>query len=267
MHIDHLFLEDRILLLVIDSLSKYIEVEIDNNVSAGETVTALRLIFSRHGLPDIIVSDNATSFTASEFQEFLTQNAISHITSPPYMSSSNGQAERGVRVIKDLMKKNKVGSFKQRLCNILLYYRSTPHSVTNVAPSVALNGRKYVTIKDRVNPLYSHCSSSKLKTQIPFYEVGDSVQVLNLSGGSKWLQGTVVSRLGDNVYAIYIPSLDLVWKRHVHQMLHHSTSTHVFPEFSSSNEHPGSQLTSGSNRQNNLPRRSTRIRKPVDRYC
>ena len=32
--------------------------------------------FAIHGLPDEIVTDNGTSFTGTEFQQFVTQNEI-----------------------------------------------------------------------------------------------------------------------------------------------------------------------------------------------
>ena len=63
-HIDHFFFEGSIFLVAIDTLTKYIEYEIVNSTSAVETVDTLRSIFSSNGLPGIIVSDNATSFTA-----------------------------------------------------------------------------------------------------------------------------------------------------------------------------------------------------------
>ena len=136
LHIDHLFFEGHILLVVVDGFSKYLEVDIVKNVSSIETIECLRAIFSRHGLPDTIVSDNATSFTSYEIKEFFHNNSINHLTSPPYSPSSNGQAERGVRIIKDLLKKNSRGSFRTRLSNALLFYRSKPHCITKVPPFV-----------------------------------------------------------------------------------------------------------------------------------
>lgn len=76
LHIDHFFVENKICLVVIDALTKYIECEVVKNTGACETVETLRLIFSRNGLPDTIVSDNATSFTAAEFQQFVLDNGI-----------------------------------------------------------------------------------------------------------------------------------------------------------------------------------------------
>ena len=92
----------------------------------------------------MLVSDNATCFTAFQFKEFIQSNGIQHITPPLYSPSSNGQAERGVRVMKDLLKKSDSNnlSFKSRLAKALFHYRCIPHSITQIAPSVSLNRRK-----------------------------------------------------------------------------------------------------------------------------
>ena len=220
-HVDHFFLENKTCLVVVDALSKYIECEIVCSTSVDETIDALRLIFSRNGLCDILVSDNATSFTGEKFQQFLTNNGIQHVTSPPYCPSSNGQAERAVRTIKDLLKKNRCNqSFKTRLSRILFQYRSTPHSVTQIAPAVALNNRKFVTIKDRLHPNFSLLDSSNCKPQqITQYEVGQNVLVLNLREKPKWCQGKITKRLGINVYIVHVAEFDVLWKRHSNQML------------------------------------------------
>lgn len=47
----------------------------------GTTITALRDIFSRHGPPEIVVSDNGPHFTAKEFAKFCANNGISHRSS------------------------------------------------------------------------------------------------------------------------------------------------------------------------------------------
>ena len=106
---------------MIDALSKYIEVESVKSTSVSETVDALSSIFARQGLPDVLVSDNAPCFTAYDFGAILSRNGIKHTTPPPYCPSSNGQAERGVRVIKDALKKSShTGSLQYRLSKILL---------------------------------------------------------------------------------------------------------------------------------------------------
>ena len=220
-HIDHFFYEDKICLLAIDAYSKYIEVEVVKNVSVQETIDTLRLVFSRHGLPDVICSDNATCFTAAEFACFLKNNGVEHVTSPPYSPASNGQAERGVRVVKDLLnKQKKTESFRNRLCRVLFYYRCAPHNVTQTAPSIALNGRKLVTAKDRINPMFSNIKERpNVNTKMRQFETGDNVLALNVRGKPKWLRGKVVRRLGVTVYLVHVPELDITWKRHCNQLL------------------------------------------------
>ena len=91
--VSHFFFEEKTFLAVIDALTKYIECEIVQSTSAAETVDPLCVIFSRNGLPDTILSDNITNFTAYEFKEFIVNNGICHLTSPLYSPSSNGQGE------------------------------------------------------------------------------------------------------------------------------------------------------------------------------
>ena len=93
------------------------EIEIVNSASSASTIERLRSMFSTHGLPETIVSDNGTAFTSGEFQEFVEENGIRHIK--PYHPSSNGQVERAVQRFKEGMKKNLSGSLETRLSRFL----------------------------------------------------------------------------------------------------------------------------------------------------
>ena len=150
------------------------------STSSSDTIDALCLIFARQGLPDQLVS----SFTSFEFALFLNRNSIKHLTSPPY-SPSNRLAERSVRVIKDLLKKSPRDlSFRHRLGKVLLQYRSIPHSITQIAPSMALNKRKLVTLRNKINPLFC-AKETQSATKIPQIDVGSSVLALNMREGEK----------------------------------------------------------------------------------
>ena len=61
LHIDDFFYDSRVFLVVIDSFTKYIECEIVSSTSVSETIDCLRNIFARNGLPDTVVSDNASN--------------------------------------------------------------------------------------------------------------------------------------------------------------------------------------------------------------
>ena len=89
------------MLIVIDAFSKkWIEVFLTKAATTEATVEKLRECFARYGLPDVIVSDNASNFRSEEFAEFIRKNGIQHIFSAPGHPSTNGLAERAVQTVK-----------------------------------------------------------------------------------------------------------------------------------------------------------------------
>ena len=85
------------LLVIIDAYSKWLEVYITDTSTCAHLRNFEML---RFGLPELIVSDNATYFTSDEFKEFLKANGIRHAKSPPYHRATNGLAERAVQTVK-----------------------------------------------------------------------------------------------------------------------------------------------------------------------
>jgi transposase InsO family protein len=96
--------------------------------------------------------DNGTNFTSSEFEEFLKRNGIKHIKVSPYHPTSNGQAERAVRIFKEGIEKMKEGSMRTKLSRFLLKYRITPHTTTFVPPEELLMGRHLRSQLDLIQP-------------------------------------------------------------------------------------------------------------------
>ena len=72
LHIDHIgpFLRN-LSLLLIDVYSKWMEVHVVLSTSTEATIKKLRIIFSIHGIPDQLVSDNGSGFTSQEFSLFI----------------------------------------------------------------------------------------------------------------------------------------------------------------------------------------------------
>ena len=73
----------KMLLIVVAATSKWMEVEIVNSATTEVTGECLRMIIARSGLPEMMVTDNGTRFTSSEFQEFAQHNNIRHICIAP----------------------------------------------------------------------------------------------------------------------------------------------------------------------------------------
>jgi len=131
----------KMLLVIIDAHSKWLEVYITNAATSAVTIEKLRDAFSRFGLPEMIVSDNGTCFTSEEFQQFLKANGIRHARSAPYHPATNGLAERAMQTVKEGLKKAVEGSLQTKLSKFLLQYRLLPHTTTGMSPSELLIGR------------------------------------------------------------------------------------------------------------------------------
>ena len=89
--------------LVVDYYSCYIELSF---TTSSEVIKHQKSFFSRHGVPQIVMSDNGPQYSATVCKEFATQYSFTHTTSSPQFPQANGAAERAVRTIKDLLKKS-----------------------------------------------------------------------------------------------------------------------------------------------------------------
>ena len=88
-HLDFAGPMDRhMFLLAIDAYSKWPEVFLLKYTTASATITTLRSLFARQGLPCVNVSDNGPQFTSDEFSQFLRGNGAKHVTSAPYHPQS-----------------------------------------------------------------------------------------------------------------------------------------------------------------------------------
>lgn len=92
-------------MIVADSYTKWLEVFRMSQITLQATVTRLKRLFASYGLPEQIVTDNATTFISEEFQTFVKQNGILHTTSAPGHPATNGLAERHVQTFKVGLKK------------------------------------------------------------------------------------------------------------------------------------------------------------------
>ena len=82
-----------VFLIVVDSHSKWLEVESMHSITSEATIEKLREMFARYGIPQQLVSDNGPQFTSQEFSNFAKANGIKHTLVAPYHPRSNGQAD------------------------------------------------------------------------------------------------------------------------------------------------------------------------------
>ena len=122
------------------------------SASSCNTIAKLRTMFAAHGLPDLVVSDNGTTFTSAEFRSSLSRNGIRHVTSAPYHPASNGLAERYVQTFKNAIRKSGTPDLEQELSRFLFCYQSTLHTTTISSPAQLLMGRRLKTHLDFLRP-------------------------------------------------------------------------------------------------------------------
>ena len=82
------------LLVVVDYYSRYYEVVVVQTTTAGKVIDCLDDVFSRHGLPVSLKSDNGPQFASEEFQEYCKQNNIMHCKVTARWAQANGEVER-----------------------------------------------------------------------------------------------------------------------------------------------------------------------------
>lgn len=232
-HIDFLGpFKSKMYLVIIDAFTKWPEVFEMKSTTTEITIEALRETFARYGIPETMVSDNGTQFTANKFLEFCKINGIQHLCSPPFNPSTNGLAENFVKSFKNGIQKacNDGGNENVTLTTIinryLLTYRTTVHSTTGETPSNLMFKRE---IRTRLELLRNN-TREKARTrqkenfkgnrQITFEE-GDVVFARDYRNINKktWEKGTVNQVIGNQNYVIKTCKEQLLWRRHINQLL------------------------------------------------
>ena len=99
----------------------------------------MKSIFARHGIPELLISDNGPQYVSKEFKEFSDRHSFKHTTSSPHFPQSNGQAERTVQTVKRLLGRSDDPFLA------LLMYRATLLLWCGYSPTQLLMGRNVRT--------------------------------------------------------------------------------------------------------------------------
>nr|XP_050031134.1 uncharacterized protein K02A2.6-like [Dermacentor andersoni] len=138
---DLFFLEGKWWLIITDYFSRYPELVALNNLTSAAVINHCKSIFARHGIPEVVVSDNGPQFSrafGAEFSKFASDYNFQHVTSSPHYHQSNGMAESAVKIIKGSLKKT-ADAYKT-----LLAYRASPLK-NGYSPAELLMGRRLRT--------------------------------------------------------------------------------------------------------------------------
>ncbi|UYV78573.1 K02A2.6-like [Cordylochernes scorpioides] len=275
LHIDHAGpFQGKLFLVAVDAYSKWIEAKIVESTSAETTVNTMGEMFATHGLPDVIVTDNGTSFTSEVFKTFLKRNGIRHILCAPYHTASNGQVEIAIQTFKNLLRKNSRGNWSIRLARSLLTMRIAVNSTTRKSPAQLLMNRNLKTIVGKFYPESISEGRNRqddkfMKNWKPHREVEEGQEIMARGyHGSRWLPGVVSEKTGPVSIKVETEDGKLL-SRHLDQVRSCGESealpsTSSTPQVTPEIERPPAVQETDSSEGTPKPvlRRSLRIRKP-----
>ena len=71
-----------------------------SSISSAAVINGMKSVFSRHGIPHEVFSDNGPAYDSEEFEKFAKDWDFVHATASPHYPHANGLAERTVRIVR-----------------------------------------------------------------------------------------------------------------------------------------------------------------------
>ncbi|KAF2902523.1 hypothetical protein ILUMI_03666, partial [Ignelater luminosus] len=160
-------------------------------------VTLLQTIFCIHGLPQIMVSDNARIFKSKVFTKFCKDNGIQHKFTAPGHPQTNGIAERNIQTLKQKLSSSNL-TLQRKVHEILLRYRSTPLA----------NGKSPAEKKLFTNVYEVRNLNVRDRVQARWYQ----------NNRSSWRLGIIIGKFGKLRYLVRVYGDNFTFKRHIDQL-------------------------------------------------
>ena len=148
------------ILVVIDYYNRYYEIDIMKDTSSDRIINSLENMFSRHGLPYTIRSDNGPQFTSKVFEQYLNDNDVKHRKTTPLHPAANAEVERQNR---SLMKRIRIAQaesldWKKEIRKYLVAYRTKPPGITGISPSELMFKRK---LRTKIPDIKQNCEEER----------------------------------------------------------------------------------------------------------
>ncbi|KAL9979611.1 hypothetical protein ACROYT_G017294 [Oculina patagonica] len=226
-------IDNRVLLVVSDYYSNFIEVARLSNLTSRAIITELKAIFARFGVPDTLVTDNGPQFSSAEFTVFAKTWSFEHKTSSPTYPQSIGKAEKAVQTVKNLFRKCKASGTSE--FQALLDWRNTPTAGIGTSSAQRLMGRRCKTLLPVAGSLLqpnfpTEEDSRKLlgtkQRQLFYYKkqakplepirIGDTVR-MKLPGEKTWSPGTCTATAGPRSFRVQVGNA--VYRRNRRQLM------------------------------------------------
>ena len=282
--------------ILVDYFSDFGEVAKLNDTTSSSVIEFCKQQFSRHGIPDILVSDNGPQLRSFEFVEFFKAWQFNRVKTFPYHSQSNGKAESAVKIAKGIIKKSLRD--KKDLWLSILDWRNTPTENMSLSPIQRLFSRRTKIILPTTSVLLAPSvlkesdvtkALTRKHSKTKFYcdrnadslrdlRINEFVRVQPLNSRQLWKLGKVVLQYAPRSYVVEVDGKLITRNRKFLR----TTSEYpiVMPEFdistSSDNDYsPNQDRKVNTSNQRVLPQNSefgtakhtlTRIIRPSSRY-
>ena len=131
-------------LVLSDYYSEFIVVEeLKIDTTSSTVIETLSKIFSIHGIPDKLLTDNGPQFISTKFKEFIKVTGVKHVTSSPHFHQSNGFVERSNQTVRHMMEK--VHGNRSQFYLGMLNFMNTPKDSSAGTPTQRLYNRRTAT--------------------------------------------------------------------------------------------------------------------------
>lgn len=209
----------RSFLALIDSYSGFLCSELLSDKTASSVIKILNAIFCRYGYPTEIRCDNVP-FNSEICDKFANDYNLRFVFSSPRYPQSNGLAEKGVAIAKNLLKRCLEEGAMDMYQLRLLEYNATPVAGMKLPPAQLFFGRIIKTglpidakllhrnnleesvVQDRID--------QKRKNQRKYYDqhakplpvLNEGESVMFKKNGKEWHYGSVVRKVNDRSYIV-----------------------------------------------------------------
>ncbi|KAL6471890.1 hypothetical protein MHYP_G00205400 [Metynnis hypsauchen] len=210
-------MQDELSVQHVDYFSNFWEVNHLPDTSSATFIHKLKAHFARHGIPDVVVSDNGPQYSSGEFRKFSKAWDFEHVTSSPTYPQSNGKAESAVKTAKGLM--GRAIQAKSDPYLAILDHRNAPSQGFSASPAQRLMSRRTKTLLPTCStlpqPVVMKTNQSMKQNQsynrgvedLSDLKSGDRVRVqTENSNHIHWTPGTVMDQVNNRFYAVKLDS-------------------------------------------------------------
>ncbi|XP_041369566.1 uncharacterized protein LOC121383545 [Gigantopelta aegis] len=134
---------NKFILTIVDEATRYPEAFALKSIEAEVIADKLIEMFSRTGVPEVILTDQGSNFTSTLMKQLYEILGVKGVTTSPYNPKANGVVERFNGTLKAMLKKLSMSGsddWDVLLPYTLFAYREVPHQETGFAPFELLYG-------------------------------------------------------------------------------------------------------------------------------